>query len=227
MNQPLAFFKSSTTLIASTIIIGIPIICLSLLHARLSQRIHHTTKKGTLTATTTDNVDSIPDAILNKECSMIHDYASRPVRKDLLPALDTNTLLTIYLRRNMVRFSSLPQAWALRSISNSSTFKKSYIENLEFKDGDVVCGAYRIVLRTEEKAELLMKQGTVEGRLVIGIKPEGKDMVFYSETVMWKRQNDKTVMPLEMAVVRWLHEVTAWWLLESGTRYLVGLREES
>ena len=158
---------------------------------------------------------------------MIHDIASKPVQKELLPALDTNTLLTTYLRSTMVRFSSFPQAWVLRLISDRTTFRKAYIQNLEFEDGDVVCGLYRVVLRTEEKVEFLLKQGSVEGRLVVGVKPRGADMEFYSETVMWKGKDDKAAMPLERAVPKWLHELASWSLLESGTNHLVGLRKAS
>lgn len=227
MNRHLSFLKPSTGLIASAIIIGTPIVYLSIIHSRLSKTIRHATKKGTLTATSTSNVDSISHEVLKEECFMIHDIASKPIRKELLPAVDTNALLTAYLRYTMVRFSSFPQAWVMRLISDRATFGKTYIENLEFKDGDVVCGLYRVVLKTEEKVEFLLKQGTVEGRLAIGIKPGGEEMVFYSETVMWKGKNDKTVMPLERAVAKWLHELAAWWLLDLGTKYLVGLRKGS
>jgi hypothetical protein len=222
-----AFFRPSTGLITSAIVIGTTTLYLSFLHARLSQRIHHTTKKGTLTVTEISNVGSISCSVIEEECFMVHDIASKPVRKDLLPALDANALLNTYIRYNMIRFSSLPQAWALRLISDRATFKKDYIEKLEFKDGDVVCGLYQVVLRTEEKVELFMKEGNVEGRLVVGIKPKGEDMVFYSETVMWKGKDDKTVMPLERAVAKWLHELASWWLLDLGTNYLVGLRKGS
>jgi hypothetical protein len=227
MTQCIAFFRPSTRLITSAIIIGTPILYLSFIHARLSQRINHTTKKGTLTATEISNIDSISPAVTEEKCFIIHDIASKSVRKELLPALDTNTLLTTYIRNTMTRFSSFPQAWVLRLISDRATFKKTYIENLEFKDGDVVCGVYRVVLRTEEKVELLMKQGNVEGRLVVGLESKGEDMVFYSETVMWKGKDDKTVMPLERAAPKWLHELASWWLLDLGTNYLVGLRKGS
>jgi hypothetical protein len=227
MTQYIAFFRPSTRMITSAIIIGTPILYLSFIHARLSQRINHTTKKGTLTTTEISNIDSISPAVTEEKCFIIHDIASKSVRKELLPALDTNTLLTTYIRNTMTRFSSFPQAWVLRLISDRATFKKTYIENLEFKDGDVVCGVYRVVLRTEEKVELLMKQGNVEGRLVVGLESKGEDMVFYSETVMWKGKDDKTVMPLERAAPKWLHELASWWLLDLGTNYLVGLRKWS
>ena len=155
---------------------------------------------------------------------MIHDTASKHVPKNHLPALDTNELLTTYLRYTMTCFSYLPQAWILRLVSDRATFNKFYIQNLDFEDGNVVCGLYRVVLRTDKKVELLMQQGTVQGRLVIGIEDEGNEMKFYSETLMWKGKDDKTVMPLERAVPKWLHELASWWLLDSGTAYLVALK---
>ena len=228
MNQSLAFFRSSPgKLITSVIVIGTPILCLSIVHSRLSRLVHHATQKGTLTAKETSNIDSIPEHELKEQCFMVHDIASKPIPKDLLPPLDTHALLTAYLRYTMVRFSNFPQAWILRLIGDRGTFQRRHLQTLDFREGDVVNGLYRVVLRQDDKVEFLLKQGSVEGRLVVGMRDQDEEMVFYSETVMWKRKDDRTVMPLERVLPKWLHELASWSLLEAGTKFLAGLRKGS
>jgi hypothetical protein len=51
----------------------------------------------------------------------------------------------------------------------SPDFQTNYIERLDFEKEDMVCGLYDVALRTDEKVEFQMKQGAVEGRLVVGV----------------------------------------------------------
>lgn len=96
-----------------------------------------------------------------------------------------------------------------------------------FKEGDVVCGFYTVVLRTEEKVEYALKPlGPVNGRLVISVEQKGNETVFSSQTVMWKGQHDKIMMPLERSVMKWLHELASWWLLDLGTHYMTSLEKQ-
>lgn len=61
----------------------------------------------------------------------------------------------------------------------------------------------------------------------MGIVADRDDLVVYGETVMWKKVEDKKlVLPLERKLARGMHEVTSWWLLDSGVRYLMGLKGE-
>jgi len=128
--------------------------------------------------------------------------------------------------------SRFPQAYLLRLVSTPDerkTFQQGHISTLNFVEGDIVCGVYRVAARTESKVEFEMKpMGIVQGgRLVIGIEANGDELVCSSETVMWKRAGEKRLMPLEMGVARWMHELASWWLLDSGTRYLAALKQTS
>jgi hypothetical protein len=128
----------------------------------------------------------------------------------------------------------------------TTTFRPEYIGALNFERGDVVCGLYTVLLRTEDRVEFELtapqpqpassssssskKDGQappwpMQGRLIVGIVSDGHDdLVVYSETVMWKRVEDenRVTLPLERKGAKALHELASWWLLDAGVRYLVG-----
>lgn len=111
-----------------------------------------------------------------------------------------------------------------------ASFTRAHIAALDFEVGDLVCGVYRVKLRRRDRVEFEIKmQGVdyVEGRLVLSFaeRVEGdlEQIVFCSETCMWKRADETRKMPLERWAVRWMHETAAWWLVESGVKYLVDL----
>ncbi|CRG84588.1 hypothetical protein PISL3812_01852 [Talaromyces islandicus] len=142
-------------------------------------------------------------------------------------------LLTAYLRHNMFMFSRyLPQSyliWLMITPNKRSTFGAAHIQNLRFCEGDVVCGMYKVLLRRAGKVEfgIDVPDTNIEGRLVVGIcrtEEEKEGVQVYSETVMWRPvDRPGLVMPLERALPRFMHELAAWWLLDSGVKYLVGL----
>ena len=71
-----------------------------------------------------------------------------------------------------------------------------------------------------------MTRGPVVGRLVVGYEvDEKKEMVVFStETIMWKRKDEGGGgIPLENTMVRFFHDMTAWWLIASGVRFLMDL----
>ena len=110
------------------------------------------------------------------------------------------------------------------------SFKKAYISALDFKEGDLVCGVYRVLLRRKDRVEFEIRMNGVdfvEGRLVISFegkeKEDGDEVVFCSETFMWRKADEVRRMPLERRGIRWLHETAAWWLVDSGVKYLVDL----
>lgn len=110
------------------------------------------------------------------------------------------------------------------------TFKKSHIAALDFQKGDVACGVYHVNVRRRDKVEFEIRMhgvDFVEGRLVIRfqeVEQEGKDLIiFFSETCMWRRVDEKRRMPLERRGLRWMHETAAWWLVDSGVKYLMDL----
>ncbi|GKZ52770.1 hypothetical protein AnigIFM49718_003422 [Aspergillus niger] len=112
--------------------------------------------------------------------------------------------------------------------SKRPTFHTSYIDSLDFNKGDVVCGVYRVLDRTANKVEFGMTYKGVDGRLVIRFWDEDKDVVFASETAMWTKvdETERATMPLENPVLRFFHELAAWWLLDSGVKYLTDLDAE-
>lgn len=146
-------------------------------------------------------------------------------------------LLTAYLRHTMVGFSRyLPQSYIMRLMAGfaerNKTFGAAHIQSLHFQEGDVVCGFYKVLLRRAGKVEFGIEvpnnQQNIEARLVIGICPssdkEDEEVEVYSETVMWRpADRPDVVMPLERRVAKFMHELAAWWLLDSGVSYLVGL----
>lgn len=205
--------------------------------------------KGTL-----PEVDDLPSELGSES-----DTADNPDQSDD-QNLKCGRLLTLYLRHTMTQFSRvLPQAWILWLMSPAGSlhrrsFQPAYIQRLDFREGDVVCGMYVVKLRTTNKVEFDIRPPTstsrptnssgagddsktgrsgMNARLVISIQ-EGKGdedadkYIFSSDTIMWKAADDDgVVLPLEKAPVKWMHELAAWGLLDSGVRYLQGLKRLS
>jgi hypothetical protein len=227
-------------LLVAAIITSSPLFYAIYIHRKLSSKINHTTRVGTLTTSVTEAVDSIPSDVINNPShyNIIYDVASKSVPKARLLAFDdSQTLLTTYLRYNMSRFARLPQALLLRLVASSSrnrnSFDPQHLRNLHFEKGDVVCGIYRVEIRTATKVEFSISpperepQSSMSGRLVINIQTRDGQSVFSSETVMWKGKVEAGSLPLERTVLKWMHEITAWWLLDSGTEWMVELASRS
>jgi hypothetical protein len=167
---------------------------------------------------------------LSTENSATIQWAQLSIPASKVPDLSLDELIILYIKHTMSRFARLPQAYLLKTISDTEkrkTFETDYVTTLDFKEGDLVNGIYRVKARSEGKIEFeLMPIGVVKGsRLVIGIERKGDDFVCSSETVMWKDAGEKGLMPLERSVTKWMHEIAAWWLLRSGTKYLMSLKK--
>ncbi|KAF9884804.1 hypothetical protein FE257_001220 [Aspergillus nanangensis] len=205
-----------------------------LLHRTLQTRITHDSHHGSLSPSLSTTIQSIPPPVFTDDYFSIHDHASRHVPRSLLPNQPPpEELFTLLVRRNMTAFAKFPQAWILRLVVPAvarKTFGASHIHALNFDPGDVVCGVYRVEERTPNKVVFaLLFEGPVGGRLVIRYSEADNHevMVYHSETVMWTKKGSETkraVLPLERAGLRFLHEMAAWWLLDSGVGYLEGLR---
>ncbi|KAH6677574.1 hypothetical protein B0J14DRAFT_584625 [Halenospora varia] len=218
-------------LLISTALIGTPIAYLIYLHRSLSHKINHSSKQGLLTSATTQRISTIPSSALSSDHVMYHDTSSKPIPKALVPKDGKKELLTMYLRYNMCLFSSrFPQAWILRLMCTAeerASFAQNYLQKLNFEEGDLVNGVYRVLVRSENKVELELKTaGAMQGgRLLIEIEESDDNYVFVNETVMWKKVGEKELMPMERGLVRGLHELASWWLLDAGTRFLIGLKD--
>ncbi|KAH8667343.1 hypothetical protein BGZ60DRAFT_409057 [Tricladium varicosporioides] len=219
-------------LLISVALVGTPITYLIYLHQSLSRKINHVSKKGILTSTTTHRVSTIPTSAISSDHLMYYDMSSIVIRKTLLPSVSKGELLTMYLRHNMCLFSSrFPQAWILRLMctrEERASFTQGYLQNLKFEEGDLVNGVYRILVRSGGKVELELKTaGAMQGgRLLIEIVESGDNYMFVNETVMWKEAGEKAQMPMERGLAKGLHELASWWLLDAGTRFLIGLKEQ-
>ncbi|KAJ5969700.1 hypothetical protein N7501_005948 [Penicillium viridicatum] len=221
---------------ATAIITSSSAIYFYIFHERLSKRIAHKSHLGTLsTITKPPSIDSIPETVFGNEYFTLYDYASKSVSRACLPGNETTDVLFKRLvRRNMTAFSRFPQALVLAMASKTpeqkQSFKAGYLARLDFEVGDLVCGVYRVVVRKRDRVEFeitMEAMDFVEGRLAISYEErslEGEgEVVFCSETVMWKRADEVREMPLERPVLKWMHETAAWWLLDSGVRCLTDL----
>ncbi|KAJ5629907.1 hypothetical protein N7528_003564 [Penicillium herquei] len=216
----------------SAVLTGSSVLYFLVFHHRLSSRIDHTSQKGTLSKNPKPvTINSIPQSVFTDQYFALHDRASKSVLRESLPcSIPTELLFTRLARRNMTIFTHFPQALMIRLMSNSSeekrSFKASHIASLDFHEGDLVCGVYRVVARSNNKVEFEIKLKGMEfvnGRLALSFKEEGNTVVFCTETVMWRRVDEKQTMPLEKPVLRWMHETAAWWLIDSGVKYLTEL----
>ncbi|KAJ5177598.1 uncharacterized protein N7500_000297 [Penicillium coprophilum] len=221
----------------TAVITSSSVIYFYIFHERLSKRVTHKSHIGTLsTAPEPTSIESIPEPVLGHGYFTIYDHASKSVPRASLPSSETTDVLFKRLvRRNMRAFSRSPQALMLSMASKTAEQKESFgaghLSALDFEVGDLVCGVYRVVVRSRDRVEFEIKVETVDyvqGRLAISYnedsnrEEEGK-VTFCSETVMWKKADEVRKMPLERPLLRWMHETASWWLLDSGVRYLVDL----
>lgn len=215
---------------ATAVITSSSAIYFYIFHERLSKRIVHKSHLGTLsTATKPPSIESIPETVFSDEYITLYDYASTSVPRASIPGDETtDVFFKRLLRRNMRAFSRFPQAlmiaMASKTLEQKNSFKAGYLAALDFEVGDLVCGAYRVVARKRNQVEFEITMEAVDfvqGRLAISYEESGSleeegEVVFCSETVMWKRADEVRKMPLERPVLKWMHETAAWWLLDSG-----------
>ncbi|KAL3494063.1 something about silencing, SAS, complex subunit 4-domain-containing protein [Aspergillus germanicus] len=187
----------------------------------LASRIIHSSKNGQISPSTPKNISSLPADIFSSRYYVLYDYASTSAPRSTLPNLEPSALLTMLLRRNMSSFASSPQARILKFTASGfeiqQSFDAKHIQGLSFKEGDLVCNAYQVKLRTDDKAEFEFKFG-VQGRLVVRAEIRGDDVVFHNETIMWRERESKSKLPLERRLAQWIHELTAWHMLDSGSK---------
>ncbi|KAF3385058.1 hypothetical protein F1880_002395 [Penicillium rolfsii] len=218
---------------ASAVITGGSVVYLCLFHQRLSSRIQHKSHCGKLSAQSPKPIEiqSIPETIFTDQYFAHYDHTLKSVSRAALPHnITTQQLFTKLVRRNMNAFSRFPQALMIRLISRAPeeqrSFQASHISSLDFNKGDLVCGVYRVIARTENKVEFELNMKHMEftnGRLALSFRETESEVVFSSETLMWRRSDEAQAMPLEKPLPRWMHETATWWLLDSGVKYLMEL----
>ncbi|KAJ5122469.1 hypothetical protein N7448_003603 [Penicillium atrosanguineum] len=217
---------------ATAVLTGSSVVYFYIFHKKLSARIQHRSHCGKLAASAKPcEIESIPDAVFTDKYFTLYDWSSKSVPRYLMPGCTTTEeLFTKLVRRNMTVFTHFPQALMIRvgctTAEEIHSFKTSHISSLDFDKGDLVCGVYRVIARSKNKVEFEMTMKNMEfvnGRLALSFKEKGGDVIFSSETVMWRRADESRTMPLEKCVVRFMHETAAWWLIDSGTKYLMDL----
>lgn len=210
------------------------------------------------TATAADSTGIEPPKSLPKEVTedpsqwvvSFERVVSRPVSlADLANHIDVqnseatklSVLFKSYLRATHKAFSWTPQAFLIRSLLkeplNRGSFDAKWIENLEFKDGDIVNGVYKVSHASSdpntnsERVELLIdipasyKGSPVRGLILSATEPnqvagtasvEPEDKIsFINETWMWRLKEEKPTM-LESRVGGWFHGLLAGWLVIKG-----------
>ncbi|KAJ5826065.1 hypothetical protein N7474_003203 [Penicillium riverlandense] len=218
---------------ATALITGSSAVYFYILHLKLSSRVQHESHFETLSASSPrpTAIESVPEKVFTDHNYAFYDRASKTVPRDSLPLAESlESLFTKYVRRNMTAFSHLPAALMLRAVSKTpeqkQSFRTSHIASLNFQEGDLICGAYRVKVRHENKVEFEMKMQTmdfVEGRLALNCREEDGEVVFSTDVMMWKPADEKRTMPMEKPVARWMHELASWWLVDSGVQYLMDL----
>ncbi|EFR04130.1 hypothetical protein MGYG_07137 [Nannizzia gypsea CBS 118893] len=220
--------RALTAAAAVLVIVGAPAAFLLYHHDRLGRKVRHSTIRGSLADTPLQDIKSMPESALNKDAASktraLYDVASLSTLSiNISPALSEDEILTRYLRRNMTAFSRFPQAYALSLNCDQharKTFKASHIQRLNFEPGDVVCAAYTVVFREQNRVEFAMELNQIRGRLVTTFERNGGQITFKTQTAMWQSSDLKAPMPLETPILKFAHELTSWWMLEAGILYL-------
>lgn len=137
---------------------------------------------------------------------------------------------TKLLRHNMSSFARFPQAWIfwLMLPEKRHTFASSFIDSLDFREGDLVCGLYKVVKRSPTSVELSMEApqsfGGIGGLLVVRLEAtSGEQVALITETLQWTTGGEPKNLPLSKPIPRFLHEIASASLLVSGAKFLGSL----
>ncbi|KAK2605863.1 hypothetical protein QQS21_003703 [Conoideocrella luteorostrata] len=161
----------------------------------------------------------------------------QPTTSAQAQATQPSSLLLAWLRTTHRAFSWTPQAFIIRSALseplNKGSFDAKWIDNLDFKPGDVVNGVYSVSSHVRddstgsERAELLFdippsyKGPSVRGLILSSIEPvtssSNEAIIFVNETWMWRRADEKPTL-LESPFGKWFHRLLAGWLIMKGIK---------
>jgi hypothetical protein len=132
----------------------------------------------------------------------------------------------------MSSFARYPQAWIfwLMLPKHRHTFSDSYIERLDFVEGDLVCGAYGVVKAEPTYVELSMEMpprfGAVAGLLVIRLdNTPNAGVVLITETLQWTSDGAIKDLPLSKPLPKFLHDIASASLLVTGAEFLRRLHD--
>ena len=209
-------------------------------YRHLAREVHHTKidHAGRKASAESGKLESLPTDLIQRPDGfrVLHEKSEKAIPNLKLPndGLTEDRLFTELLRRDMGCFTQMPQSWMmwliLRKGKLGRTFSPTHIKTLDFQEGDVFCGVYRVSKRRAMKVEIEMVSPEgfppLHGMLVIAVDRGARGgVVFRTETLQWTDVDSGVVLPLERAVLRFMHEMASWWLLLSGVEYLTWLVE--
>lgn len=219
--------------VAAALITGFSAAYLYNIYQGLSSRIRHRSHCGNASELYPKPVKiaTIPRAVYSGRYFAQYDVCSKSVGRSALPQDERIDLLfTKLIRRNMMASMLLPQALMFRSSSRTVEEEKSlqisHIANLDFREGDLVCGIYRVKKRSRETVEFgvrLKDMEFLDGRLAISFWEEGNEIHFCNEMMLWRLCREPRTMPLEKPLLRWMHKTSVLWLLDSGVDYVTDI----
>ena len=210
-------------------------------HQSLASQIEHidVTAKNRKKSQIAGEIECLPVDLVDhpQDFRIIHDTAAKTLlNSTLLENEKVEQLFTQFLRRNMSCFARTPQSWMLKLVLSSeqrSSFSQFHINALDFQEGDVFCGLYRVTRRNPLKVEIRMEPpdgaGDLSGLLVLSLRRCEGGAVLTTETLQWTKAKSSTVLPLERELFKFMHEMASWWLLVTGAEYVESLNtaEES
>lgn len=176
------------------------------------------------------HLESLPHLQLSTSSapSLLHEKCSIPIPNYTI-SQNSPKHFTRLLRHNMSSFARYPQAWIfwLMLPKHRQTFSASYIECLNFIEGDLVCGVYRVVKAEPTYVELSMEVpprfGDVAGLLVIRLEnTPDSGLLLITETLQWTPDGTISDLPLSKPLPKFLHEIASASLLVSGADFLGG-----
>jgi hypothetical protein len=192
---------------------------------------------------------SMPAELPTNIVSFYEHVESRPVPAAALgdlvlpPGSTPTALLTAYSRAGMLAHARTLGGRAIERMLTPElrqTFQPAWVNQLEFKDGDLVNGLYRVVHRgpmpdgksTGERVELQLTEVAgwdgpdIHGFVVTAVEELSGDaaaaasgnstderyFTFTNEVWLWRPQAAKKVF-FDFGFGRWIHKVTSGWLV--------------
>jgi hypothetical protein len=202
-------------------------------HQSLASQVSHQAvdTTGRKRARENGELETLPTDLLENPqiFRIIHDRDEKTL--DDAQIFDHNNveeLFTKLVRRNMTCFAKLPQSWMLSMMAKTPeqkvSFKQSHLLGIDYVEGDLFCGFYRVIKRDALKVEINMEPppgaGPLRGRLVVSLNRRGGEAFLRTETLQWVEADAKVALPLERAPIRFMHEMASWWLLVSGAAFI-------
>jgi hypothetical protein len=206
------------------------------LHGSFRSQVQHRSMDATgrRAASKNGELETLPKELLDhpEDFRIIHDRDEKKLaHSEVFESGHAEELFTKLTRRNMAAFSNLPQSWMMSAMAKTPeqrhSFMKSHLHEIDYREGDLFCGFYRVIKRSPFKVEIDMEPppgvGPLSGRLIVSLNRSAGGAVLRTETLQWIEKSSNTALPLERPSIRFMHEMATFWLLVSGAAYLESL----